>query len=72
MSGVYDLEPLRYSYLHPVLQLDHELIKQQSPLFNLKQSNAVSFGNFRFTTTRNRTWLVTKDSLRRCFDYSPK
>lgn len=39
MSGVYDLEPLRYSYLQPVLQLDHELIKQQSPIYNLKQSN---------------------------------
>ena len=35
ISGVYDLEPLRHSYLQPVLQLDHELIRRQSPMHNI-------------------------------------
>lgn len=35
LSGVYDLEPLRHSYLQPVLQLDYALIQGQSPLYNV-------------------------------------
>lgn len=35
LSGVYDLEPLRHSFLQPVLQLDHDLIRTESPLHNL-------------------------------------
>jgi arylformamidase len=35
ISGIYDLHPLRYSWLQPKLLLDHEIIRHQSPLFNL-------------------------------------
>ncbi len=35
ISGVYDLEPLRHSYLQPVLQLDHDLIRRESPIHNI-------------------------------------
>ncbi|MBI1733080.1 MAG: alpha/beta hydrolase [Gammaproteobacteria bacterium] len=35
ISGVYDLEPLRHSFLQPVLQLDHDLIRRESPIHNL-------------------------------------
>ena len=35
ISGVYDLEPLRHSYLQPVLQLDYDLIRRQSPIHNI-------------------------------------
>ena len=35
ISGVYDLEPLRHSYLQPVLQLDPDLIRGQSPIHNI-------------------------------------
>jgi arylformamidase len=35
LSGVYDLEPLRHSYLQPALQLDHDMIRRESPLLNV-------------------------------------
>ncbi len=38
ISGVYDLQPLRYSYLQPVLLLSHELIREQSPCFVIPDS----------------------------------
>ena len=38
ISGVYDLQPFRYSYLQPVLLLSHELINQQSPCFNIPET----------------------------------
>jgi arylformamidase len=38
ISGIFDLHPLRYSYLQPRLQLTHELILRQSPLLNLPAS----------------------------------
>lgn len=34
-SGVFDLAPLRHSFLQPVLQLDHDLIRSQSPIQNV-------------------------------------
>ncbi|MEM8960797.1 MAG: alpha/beta hydrolase [Acidobacteriota bacterium] len=34
-SGIYDLRPLRHSFLQPKLRLDDELIQQQSPLFQV-------------------------------------
>ena len=34
-SGIYDLRPLRYSFLQPKLRLNAELVMQQSPLFQL-------------------------------------
>lgn len=38
ISGIYDLQPLRYSYLQPVLLLSHELIREQSPCFTIPES----------------------------------
>lgn len=38
ISGVFDLHPLRYSYLQPVLMLDHELIQRQSPLLCIPEN----------------------------------
>jgi arylformamidase len=35
ISGVFDLRPLRYSYLQPKLLLTHEVILQQSPYLNI-------------------------------------
>lgn len=32
-SGLYDIEPLRYSYLQPQIQLDDGIIKRNSPAF---------------------------------------
>ena len=36
ISGVYDIAPLRYSYLQPMIQLDEGLIRRQSPLFAVR------------------------------------
>ena len=38
VSGIFDLQPLRYSYLQPKLQLTHEVILRQSPLLNIPPS----------------------------------
>lgn len=36
VSGIYDLAPLRYSYLQPLIQLDDGVIRRQSPLFAVR------------------------------------
>ncbi|MGJ7614037.1 MULTISPECIES: alpha/beta hydrolase [unclassified Variovorax] len=33
VSGLYDLQPLRYSYLQPQIQLDDGVVRRNSPLF---------------------------------------
>lgn len=33
ISGLYDLQPLRYSYLQPMIQLDEGIIRRNSPAF---------------------------------------
>lgn len=38
VSGVYDLAPLRWSYLQPAIQLDADLIRRNSPLFTVRPS----------------------------------
>ena len=38
ISGVFDLQPLRYSWLQPTLLLTHEVIMQQSPCFQIPSS----------------------------------
>ena len=38
ISGIFDLQPLRYSWLQPKLLLNHEIIMHQSPLFNIPES----------------------------------
>ena len=35
-SGLYDLEPLRYSYLQPLIQLDDGIIRRNSPAFTVR------------------------------------
>ncbi len=36
VSGVYDIAPLRYSYLQPMIQLDEGTVRRQSPLFAVR------------------------------------
>ncbi len=36
VSGIYDIEPLRYSYLQPMIQLDDGLIRRNSPMFGVR------------------------------------
>ncbi len=35
ISGIFDLSPLAYSWLQPKLGLTHEIIRRESPLFNI-------------------------------------
>jgi arylformamidase len=37
VSGIYDLEPLRHSYLQPVIQLDDGIVRRNSPLFGVRR-----------------------------------
>jgi arylformamidase len=36
VSGLYDLQPLRYSYLQPQIQLDDGTIRRNSPAFSVR------------------------------------
>ena len=36
VSGIYDLRPLRYSYLQPQIQLDEGIVQRNSPLFAVR------------------------------------
>ena len=36
VSGIYDIEPLRYSYLQPQIQLDDGIIRRNSPAFSVR------------------------------------
>ncbi|MEO7057441.1 MAG: alpha/beta hydrolase [Caldimonas sp.] len=36
VSGLYDLEPLRYSLMQPMIQLDDGVIGRQSPMFSVR------------------------------------
>jgi arylformamidase len=40
ISGLFDLQPLRYSFLQPMLQLSEEVIRTESPLFGLPRSSS--------------------------------
>ena len=47
ISGIYDLTPLYYSWLQPKLQLNHDLINKQSPLFQISENKTpmlISYG----------------------------
>lgn len=35
VSGIYDIAPLRYSYLQPMIQLDEGIIRRNSPMFGV-------------------------------------
>lgn len=37
-SGLFDIEPLRYSYLQPQIQLDDGIIRRNSPAFSVRAS----------------------------------
>jgi arylformamidase len=39
VSGLYDLQPLRYSYLQPMIQLDDGIVKRNSPAFQVRKNN---------------------------------
>jgi arylformamidase len=36
VSGIYDIAPLRYSYLQPMIQLDDGIIRRNSPMFGVR------------------------------------
>lgn len=40
ISGLFDLQPFRYSWLQPKLLLTHEVIQQQSPLFHIPEDDS--------------------------------
>jgi arylformamidase len=40
ISGLFDLRPLRYSWLQPMLQLSEEIVRNESPQFNLPRKSA--------------------------------
>lgn len=47
ISGIFDLHPLKYSYLQPRIMLTHEVIHRQSPYLNIPRYGPpilVSFG----------------------------
>jgi len=37
VSGIYDIAPLRYSYLQPLIQLDDGIIRRNSPAFAVRR-----------------------------------
>ena len=37
VSGVYDIEPLRHSYLQPDIRLDEGIVSRNSPLFTVRE-----------------------------------
>lgn len=48
ISGLYDLEPLRYSLMQPMIQLDDGVIRRQSPMFSVRPCSTpalVAWGN---------------------------
>ncbi len=40
ISGLFDLRPLRYSFVQPMLQLDGDTIERESPLFHVRATPA--------------------------------
>ena len=36
VSGIYDIEPLRHSYLQPTIQLDDGIVRRNSPMFGVR------------------------------------
>ena len=48
VSGLYDLQPLRYSYLQPMIQLDDGIVKRNSPAFLMRKSS---------TNKRRKKWV---------------
>ena len=40
ISGIYDIAPLRYSYLQPLIQLDEGIARRNSPMYGVQPSDA--------------------------------
>jgi arylformamidase len=40
ISGLFDLRPLRYSWLQPMIQLSEEIVRNESPQFNIPVRSA--------------------------------
>jgi arylformamidase len=38
-SGLFDIAPLRYSYLQPMIQIDDGVVRRQSPLNHVRPSS---------------------------------
>ncbi len=67
VSGLYDLEPLRYSYLQPQIQLDDGIIRRNSPAFSVRPCKTpvwITWGGAetpefaRQASTLNQAWLT--------------
>ncbi len=46
ISGIYDIAPLRYSYLQPMIQLDEGVIRRNSPLFSVRPCRTPAWVNW--------------------------
>ncbi len=46
VSGIYDIAPLRYSYLQPMIQLDEGVIRRNSPMFGVRPSKTPVWVNW--------------------------
>jgi len=66
-SGLYDLEPLRYSYLQPLIQLDDGILRRNTPLRHVRRCatplhlvwGAAESGEFaRQSTAFLQAWLA--------------
>ena len=73
ISGIFDLAPLRYSYLQPAIQLDDGLIRRQSPAFAVRPCRTpvwVTWGGAeteefaRQSATYHQAWLAAGNTGR--------
>ncbi|MDD5029615.1 MAG: alpha/beta hydrolase [Rhodoferax sp.] len=46
VSGIYDIAPLRYSYLQPMIQLDDGIISRNSPAFAVRRCSTPVWTNW--------------------------
>ncbi len=58
VSGIYDIAPLRYSYLQPMIQLDEGCIRRNSPAFSARPCTAPAW----FTWGGNETSEFARQS----------
>ena len=58
VSGIYDIAPLRYSYLQPMIQLDEGCIRRNSPAFSARPCTAPAW----FTWGGNETSQFARQS----------
>jgi arylformamidase len=46
VSGLFDLAPLRYSYLQPMIQLDEGVVRRNSPAFGVRHSSTKAWATW--------------------------